>query len=540
MDQIVARTHRGAAEETQAGVRHFRQILLWPMRLASGAGGNRDLSAELTKPGSPWKIHSDEFDDPAAFRERHYNELVAFLPPVRRFLYGEGVSAIGSVALDVLRRTDVERVAVTLAGETQPVVLDVAHIDLYIFSDIDLAMLNIEIAAEHLPLSVVQDVMFQFGRLYPSKWSDDGRAADCPERVDLLAADGAVLATSDYEQRENYLKFVCLNRSPPVASHWRFLCAPLVQHGSGDRGVKTYKLLDGDRLPLMAFVGAEKDSELSRGDYIRLAFASGAGDSARIPFAERHLTDFESDYCYDRLDERRDGGEPVKLRFMSSEVAFVVAGRWEDAGFSCPERGYLGQFRHQQFLLFMIAHFQRAVLLMFSDRLAGAVNTLQLADRQALLAFRAALRQEHERFLRFTHRYWFSAVSSNELDRELFTLSRRHLQLERLYEDVRAEIEEMSQFLETDGARRQNDSMMRLTVVTIFGLIWTIVTGFLGMNLFDHTTLEPLTKVAIFALVLVPTVAFMALAVVSSRRLSALIDWLAGEASSHKGIRPPR
>jgi CorA-like Mg2+ transporter protein len=371
--------------------------------------------------------------------------------------------------------------------------------------------------------------MFQFGRLYPAKWSYDGRAADCPERVALLAADGSVLVTSDYEQREKYLNFVCLNRTPPVASHWAFLCAPLVQNGSGVQGVKTFKVLDGDRLPIMAFVGVENSTELTRGDYIRLAFASGAGDSAQLPFAERHLADFETNYCYDRFDERRDGRAPMTLRFMSSEAAFVVAGRWDDEGFSCPERGYLGQFRHQQFLLFMIAHFQRAALLMFSDRLAGAVNRLDIADPSALVAFRSALRQELERFLRFTHRYWFSAVSSNELDRELFTLSRRHLQLERLYEDVRAEIEEMSQFLETDAARRQNDSMMRLTVVTIFGLIWTIVTGFLGMNLFDHTGLTPLQKAAIFATVLIPTAALMMIAVLSSRRLSAFLDWLSGD-----------
>jgi hypothetical protein len=423
----------------------------------------------------------------------------------------------------------VARVRITLAGETSPVTLDVAHIDLHIFADVDLAMLNLEVTTDDVPLQVAQDVLFQFGRLYPTKWSDDGDAADCPAKVEWLTADGSVLASSDYAERAKYLQFVCLNRTPLVAAHWSFLVQPLVQHGAGSQDDPYYKLLEGDRLPLMAFVGMTETHMLTRGDYVRLAYASGSGDSSALPFAERHLANFETDYCYDRYDENRDGGEATMLRFMSSETAFVVAGRWNDRGFACPERGYLGQFRHQQFLLFMIAHFQKAALLMFSDRLAGAVNRLDITEPKAVLDFRGAIRLELERFLRFTHRYWFHAVSNNELDKELFTLSRRHLELDRLYEDVRVEIEEMAQFLETEAMRRQNESMMRLTVVTIFGLIWTIVTGFLGMNLFDHTSLAPLQKVAVFVVVLIPSTILMLVAVLSSRRLSAFLDWLSGD-----------
>ncbi|MFN0219939.1 MAG: CorA family divalent cation transporter [Hyphomicrobium sp.] len=540
MDQIVAQspdaTDHARQDAFDTRVRHFRESLLWPVRLAEHGGGVRGLVASLLKPGSPWKIHNDEFDDPVEFRERHYHELVTFLPPVRRFLYGEGAGAgaTGSIATEVLRRTDVARVRVTLAGATTAVTLDVAHVDLYIFADVDLAMLNLEVTADNVPLRTAQDVMYQFGRLYPCKWADDGAPADCPARVEWLSDDGRVLAVSDYEERAKYLKFVCLNRTPLVASHWEFLIRPLTQFVSGARDDQQYKLLEGDRLPLMAFVGTLNSNSLTRGDYVRLAFAGASGDSTCLPFAERHLEHFEADYCYDRHDERRGGGEPITLRFMSSETAFVVAGRWEDEGFACPERGYLGQFRHQQFLLFMIAHFQKAALLMFSDRLAGAVKELDISDPKAILAFRGALRLELERFLRFTHRYWFYSVSSNELDRELFALSRRHLGLDRLFEDVRAEIEEMSQFLETEALRRQNDSMMRLTVVTIFGLIWTIVTGFLGMNIFDYTALSPLQKTGAFLVVLAPTIALMMIAVRSSRRLSAYLDRLSDGLSNGK------
>ena len=41
----------------------------------------------------------------------------------------------------------------------------------------------------------------------------------------------------------------------------------------------------------------------------------------------------------------------------------------------------------------------------------------------------------------------------------------------------------MTNYLEGDTLRRQANTVVRLTVVTAFGLIGTIVTGFLGMNL---------------------------------------------------------
>ena len=49
----------------------------------------------------------------------------------------------------------------------------------------------------------------------------------------------------------------------------------------------------------------------------------------------------------------------------------------------------------------------------------------------------------------------------------------------------------MSQYLEAEAARQQNETMMRLTVVTTFGLIGTEATGFLGFNLFSHSDQPP-------------------------------------------------
>ena len=62
----------------------------------------------------------------------------------------------------------------------------------------------------------------------------------------------------------------------------------------------------------------------------------------------------------------------------------------------------------------------------------------------------------------------------------------------------------MGNFLEVEAMRRQNETVVRLTVVTIFGLIGTITTGFLGMNLLawaEHPTNLRILAFSLVALV---------------------------------------
>src|SRR3954468_11347481 len=75
-------------------VRHFRQILLWPLQLAPIRHGAQIQEhwevLEHAGPENPWSEGGDEFGGgPAGFHERHYSEFVTFLPYVRRFLYGD-------------------------------------------------------------------------------------------------------------------------------------------------------------------------------------------------------------------------------------------------------------------------------------------------------------------------------------------------------------------------------------------------------------------------------------------------------------------
>jgi hypothetical protein len=168
---------------------------------------------------SAWREVDDEFGDPAEFQERHYNEFVTFLPPVQRFLYGQGLRkavrrSYGESPIRVMRRNDVARVRLTLSRGDEPIEFPVVHVDLYFFFDIDIAILALEVAADDLGLGVAQQALFRFGRAYPAYWEKDQRGGHCPWLVEWLSPNSEVLARSDYEKHEKYLSSASIVPQP--------------------------------------------------------------------------------------------------------------------------------------------------------------------------------------------------------------------------------------------------------------------------------------------------------------------------------------
>jgi hypothetical protein len=435
----------------------------------------------------------------------------------------------GDSPIRVFRRTDIAAVRMTFTDDAPAVRFDVAHVDLYFFYDSDVVMLAFEIMADDLPLETVQQAMLRFGRAYPAAWDERGRARNCLARAEWLAADGTVLCESDYDRREKYLSFVGRHRAPAIASHWAFLFRPLVLHHSDDKGLIRFRQIEYYRMPILAFLAMDDIRTLTRADFVRIAFATGPGDADTLPFASGYLADFESRFCYDRYREDRQRDDWSQTRFMCCGHAFALVGNRRDQLFMDKERGILGQFRHQYFLLGLIAHFHKAALLMLSDRLVVAVSKLDITNSESIRDFRRDIRQTFEIFLRFTHRYWFHEVSDQVQMKDLFGMWRRHLGTQDLFTEVRDELQDMTQYLDSDVLRRHSNTILRLTVVTIFGLIGTITTGFLGMNLLDEASSAFRTKFLWFAVVFVATVALTLYTVMKSRRLSEFLDSLSDE-----------
>lgn len=519
-------------------VRHFRQILLWPLQLMpiqDGAQIQKHWEAlDQAGPGNPWRELSSEFTgEQTKFQRRHYNEFVTFLPHVQRFLYGEGVAREASAwhsesPVRVFRRNDIAKATLTYVRDEPPVTFLVGHVELYFFFDIDVVLLAVEIHADNLSFERVQQTLYGLGRAYPLDWEPNGSASHCLERVEWLSADGRVLASSDYEQGPTrYLAYVSQYRAACIASHWEFLLRPLVLHYSGEAGLIRYRQIEYHRMPLMAYIALDDPRSLSRADFVRLGLAAAPGPGDVLPYSRRYLLRFERRYCYDRYwcDEV---GE-LSTRFICCGPTLVVVGSAKDRMFADPETGILGQFRHQYFLLFLIAHFHRAALLMLSDRLVIGLNKLDIQNADSVRLFKRTIRQIFEIFLRFTHRYWFHDISDQAQARELFRMCTDNLDSDQLYNEVREEIQDMSAYLDSDTLRRQSNSMVRLTVVTIFGMILTVTTGFLGMNLLSEAEAPMPLKLLYFVLVALPSGLLGLYAVGKSKRLSDFLDALSDE-----------
>lgn len=540
-DAVTCSAHAGAPP----AVRHLRQSLLWPLRLMptpQARHAHRGPWQVLRDLGdaSPWREETHEYTGGSdRFHERHYSEFVSFLPYVQRFLYGEGRSTQqagpedgGESPMRIFRRSDIAAVRVVTRPGEAPMTLQVVHVDLYFFFDVDVVLLNMEVGIDDLSLPRAQELLYRFGRAYPGGWDAQGQALHCMHSVEWLDAEGGVLSASDAQQREAFISHVAEHRAPRLARHWAWLMRPLVSHHSDEPGALRFRQIEYYRMPVMAYLALDDPRRLTRADFIRLAMVPGAAEPAAsgagpLPYAEDQVGDFEQRYCYDRFWV--DAGAAPNTRYLCNGRALIAVGDARSEFFCCRDRGVLAQFRHQHFLLFLIAHFQKAALLMFSDRLVEALRLLNVHDVASVKRFKRAIRASFEGFLRFTHRYWFHEISEQAQVRALSHLCTTHLGLDPLYEEVKERIAEMNTYLDADSLRRQANTVVRLTVVTLFGLIGTITTGFLGMNLLAEADAPLWRKLAWFGLVFVLTTWLTVYTMIKSKRLSDFIDALSDE-----------
>ena len=254
-----------------------------------------------------------------------------------------------------------------------------------------------------------------------------------------------------------------------------------------------------------------------------------------MPYSAHYVADFEKRYCYDRYwTEGGDGSDGRNTRYLCCGHGLSVVGDANWPFFTNTDTGVLAQFRHQHFLLFMIAHFQKAALLMVSDQLVHALERLEVGNPDSVKRFKRAIRQRFEIFLRFTHRYWFHDISEQAAPKALFKMCAEHLGLDPLYLEVKERIHDMDEYLDSDSLRRQANTVVRLTVVTVFGLIGTITTGFLGMNLIADADAPLLERGIFFAAMLVATGWLTLYTIVKSKRLSDVLDALSDDRLSTK------
>lgn len=533
-----------ASPDGEPMVRLFHASLIWPLQLEpratdEGSGRHWEFLEKLKE--QPWELLDDEFtDDPTQFKERHYREFVSFLPYVQRLLYGDGRSrrraksdAPGDSPIHVFRRKDVASLRLTLRPGTDPLHLPVVHLDLYFFQDLDLAVLNLELSGNDLPLATVRETLFRFGRAYPSGWDENGEGLHNAHRAEWIGPQGKVTAVSDSERRSKYLEYACQHRSPCISEHWASVLRPLVLAHSDEPGELRYRLIEYHRMPAMVYLALDNPRRLKREDWVRVGLATLLHPNDALAPDEPNVKDFEQRYCQDRFWHDTDAGP--NTRFICTGNALTVVGDASSPFFGDAERGVLAQFRHQYFLVFLIAHLHRAALLVFSDILVGAVNGLNIRSESSVRRFKRRIRANFETFLRFTHRYWFHELSERPHAQALFRLCSNHLGNDELYDEVRDEIREMSQYLDSDSQRRQSNTVVRLTVITILGLIATVTTGYFGMNIIAFGEGAPAQRLLHGIVAMLVFVALVLFAVAKSKRLSDFLEAVSDEKMGLKG-----
>ena len=539
-------------------VRDFNHTLLWPVQLRSlrrAAAPSGFADAANARPGAgveqywevlkkhsgAWQYVEDSLliDDESC--QVGYEEFVYFLPYVQRFLYGVGDEGRGAQSsLHIFTRDDIAKVRVQLHPEQERISLDVLRTRLYFFYDIDIALVALEVACTDIALADAVELMDRFGRPYPPAWDlASGTAANIvrqgahsPHAVDFIGHDGGVLVSSDYSDQEKYIELVRGERQTPLASHWEYLLSPLVPAYKSGGTIKYYQL-ENKRIPIMTALTFDDPHALTRGDMMRIGFAAKWGESNTLPYSTGFLADFEAESCYDRYWET---GDHIHSQTNSMHTRYLFCGA-SFAMITKADHGnshdiLLRQFRHQVLQIGLIAHFHKAALLSLSNRFSRAVERLNVRDFESVKVFKRHVRETLEVFLRFNHRYWFHEISNQVQAADFFKRWSHQLGSDALYNEVREEARDINEYLDTDRARKQSDNAMRLTVVSACGMVGTIVTGFLGMNLYSHSDLPVLDKFVIFLVVFIPTILLSLYTVMVSRRLASVMEALSSEGLS--------
>jgi hypothetical protein len=534
------------AQQSDRIVRQFRQILVWPLHLNSAGQGryHRHWETLEAMPGHPWVLHDNEMSaGEGHFHERHYREFVAFLPYVQRFIYGyrtrtESGASERHLSMRIYRRRDVAAVRICLHPGQAPITLSIKHVDLYFLNDLDIVLLNIEVAASNILLDTARELMYRFGRAYPTGWDDAGDGVHNSHSTEWLDASGRVIGSSRAYDREHFMRFTAERATTGIGAHWAWLLQPLVLDASDAPGALRFRQVEYHRMPQLGYIALDEPHTLTHEEWVRIGLVGSMHPGEPLPLREASVAQFESRHCYDRYwSGSDDGSTGPNTRFLCTGNALIVVGEAQSRFFLNPETGMLGQFRHQIFLLFLIAHLHRASLLAFSERMASAIDALVVGDNAAVRQFKRRVRADYESFLRFSHRYWFHEVSERAHIQALFAQTSTLLGTDALHTDVQTEMREMSYYLDSDAQRRESNTMMRLTVVTTLGLIGTLVTGLFGMNLLDLAA-EPMPyRLGLFALGAIGVTTLTLVAVAKSKRVADFLDALSDESLRGPALR---
>ena len=195
----------------------------------------------------------------------------------------------------------------------------------------------------------------------------------------------------------------------------------------------------------MAYVVVDDPTRISRGDWVRLASADYRGKSGELPYGKAMLRTFEQSHCYDRFFDPKAG---LTTRYLNTGYAFAMIG----ANIPVFTGDLLVHFRRHYASIGLLAQFNKAALLLFSNRLSEAIEKRNDGDGSV---YRTLIRNIQGELLEFTHRYWFDGVSNQLQAGELQAMWFKHLRLHELYAAVMTEARAAHDYVSAEEQRLQ-------------------------------------------------------------------------------------
>jgi hypothetical protein len=185
------------------------------------------------------------------------------------------------------------------------------------------------------------------------------------------------------------------------------------------------------------------------------------------------LRNFEKDNCYDRFAPSEATTSTTRQLFSGYSYAVVGSGWFFDSHIR-------SHFRRHYFQMALLAHFESASLLNFSNRISHAVH--RYASPRDRKSFEAAILGIEDEHLQFVHRFRFTGISNQVQPQEMYMLWRKHLRLDELHVDITQELESATSYIFAKDQMEQTNSATYLSIIATIGLLLGLAAAVLGAN----------------------------------------------------------
>lgn len=444
---------------------------------------------------SKWTILDNEnavskTDDEQTKFFQQYQKHAYFHPFVRRFL-------LDTNRVRLFARDDVESVTVDLTdSKDNPLNIEllVSRCELVLFQP-NIAIFLLQVIPkddEALALDTIQKLQDTFRRLYPPYYfyknnSKLWTGGHCPNDVTIKFNNQDTVSSKIYQLNDtncfrseyiNNFNNLSEDHNSPLfqwANHWQALLNPFTFQTNDNEKIRVQHLGD-DRAPILSWIALDDIKQVSHGDWIRLCFADEPG-SSRLPYAGAFMQDFEKNHCYDRYWYQDNENTMSPSRILNCGYAFSYVGSVHDGFFTNTADGAHFTFNNLYIDMGIIAHFQNSALLTMSNELSGLVHrdsssgAITFPKREEVLGF-------YDKFVEFTQNYWFDEISPQQQGVELFDMWRKHLNTQKLYDEIHQELKDLVDYSELRATEELNDI---LTFLTVAGIIFAIVSLYIAV-----------------------------------------------------------